>query len=97
MTYHAQTLANLTRPKLLIRAARSGVQEYRRAKDLKGIAGVSQSASGVYLLDQLFAAEALLEEARHENDASYSIRKHVRVLAALMVEVSLLPALAMAA
>ena len=82
---HSQAQLNtLHRPKLLIRAARAGMQEFRGARDLRMIKGVTESMSTKQLLDTLLQNERLLNEERIQNDAAYSVRKHIRVLTALM-------------
>lgn len=78
-------LAGLRRPKLLIRAARAGVHNYRRSQYVKGIAGANNK-SGKPLLDALLAEEERINECRIEGDASYSIQKHIVVLTALLAE-----------
>lgn len=83
--HHAQAQLNtLHRPKLLIRAARVGMQEFQRDCDLRMIKGVTESMSTKQLFDTLMQNEHLLNEERIMNDAAYSVRKHIRILTALM-------------
>ncbi len=79
------TLAAMHRPKLLIRAARSGIRNYRRDQYVKNIAG-APNKYGAQLLDALLTEEGRLNECRIEGDASYSIQKHIIVMTALMAE-----------
>lgn len=79
-------IAELRRPKLLIRAARAGMHEYRRSRDLKGVSGVKPSTSGAQLIDLLLEEELRLDEDRTQGSAAYNLRKHIRVLTALLVE-----------
>ena len=81
-------ISELRRPKLLIRAARAGIHEYRRCRDLKGVTGVSHTSSGTQLIDLLFEEELRLDEERTERSAAYNVRNHIRVLTALLVETS---------
>lgn len=79
------TLAAMHRPKLLIRAARAGIQNYRRDQYVKNIAGAANKY-GAQLLDSLLAEETRLNDCRLEGDASYSIQKHIIVMTALLAE-----------
>lgn len=83
---HSQAQLNtLQRPKLLIRAARAAIGEFRWSRDHE----IKKMEAGGQKLQQLF--EALLEEERGlnaervEGDAAYNVRKHIRTLTALMV------------
>ncbi|WP_128253880.1 DUF6477 family protein [Falsirhodobacter deserti] len=90
MTDFRNILANLSRPRLLVRAARLGIDEYRRERDLRRLTDHSRPESA---LPRLLETEARLEETRLAGDASYSVARHVEVLIALMAEVRLLPRL----
>jgi Family of unknown function (DUF6477) len=92
MTDFATVLSALRRPRILIRAARAGVVDYRRERDLKrllkgGKAGAPQQAIGT-----LLAEEHRLESTRTCGGATYSIQRHVAVLTAIIAEARLLPA-----
>ncbi len=80
------TLKSLRRPRLLIRAARFGLAEYDRERDLKRLFKVSRAPSPRTALDGLLAVEAELEAARKSGAVSYSIARHVETLIALMGE-----------
>jgi len=90
MTDLTAMLTALRRPKILVRAARAGLADYRRDRDLKrlirGSAGGAQAALG-----SLLAEEHHLDEARTAGDATYSIQRHVAVLTAVLAEVRLAP------
>jgi Family of unknown function (DUF6477) len=75
---------NLSRPRLLIRAARFGLTEYRRDRDLRRL--IETSASPEVALSRLISVEDDLEQTRRAGDASYSIARHIEVLIALMAE-----------
>lgn len=89
MTEFRTILANLRRPRLLIRAARFGLEDYRRDRDLRRI--VVNSANPDRILPALLAEEERLEQIRRAGDHSYPVARHIEVLVALMAEVNLLP------
>jgi len=91
MTDFVKLLSNVRRPRLLIRAAQFGVQDYDRARDLKRVMKSSTAPSPARALNCLMTEEARLEEIRKTGDATYSVARHVEVLIALMAEVRLLP------
>lgn len=79
-------LSSLRRPKLLIRAARAGMLEYRRSRDLKRIAGIPANVQDGRIVDTLLREENRMEDGRKSGDAAYSIRKHISVMTALLAE-----------
>ncbi len=83
-----QTLSEMRRPSLLMRAARLGLPDYQRNRWLKRLAPGETQPHRV--LPQLLSAEERLEEIRQSGDASYSIARHIEVLIALLAEASLL-------
>ncbi|MFT4151183.1 MAG: DUF6477 family protein [Paracoccaceae bacterium] len=89
MTDFRALLSDLRRPGLLIRAARFGMSDYRRERDLKRLVALPMTAERTvsHLLDE----EERLEETRLRGDAGYSVSHHIEVLIALMAEVRLLP------
>ncbi len=89
MTDFRALLSSLHRPRLLIRAARFGVAECRRDRDLRRLVGTSGAPNR--LLPLLVAEEELLEEERRNGGAGYSVARHIDVLIALIAEVQLLP------
>lgn len=91
MTSAKTLLSKLKRPKILLRAARLGMVDYQRSRDLKIIAKTSRLPSPSRAVETLIEQERSLEENRKKGDASYSIRRHINVLAALLAEVQLLP------
>lgn len=85
-------LNDLKRPRLLIRAAKLGVDEYRRETHLPrhlGYASLPRSGQAVMRLMEI---EAVMNEMRSTGNASYSLVKHVDVLIAMMGEARLLRA-----
>ncbi|MEE9426576.1 MAG: DUF6477 family protein [Paracoccaceae bacterium] len=86
-----KVLSNLHRPRLLIRAARFGLEEYNRDRDLKRVMRTGIAPSPQRAVNTLMVEEAKLEENRQTGGASYSVARHVEVLIALMAEAQLLP------
>jgi hypothetical protein len=82
-------LANLRRPKLLIRAARFGLVDYRRDRDLRRLLG--QITSPDLAVARLISAEEMLEEDRCSGNVAYSVTRHIDILIALICEIRLLP------
>lgn len=86
--FHA-LIANLRRPRLLIRAARLGLQDYRRERDLQRLVGAGVAAD--HALARLIGEEERLEEHRRAGTAAYSVARHIEILIAMISEVRLLP------
>jgi len=89
MTDFRALLADLRRPQLLIRAARHGLADYRRDRDLRRILDAQPSPDRA--VRRLLSEEEGLEATRQAGEASYSVTRHIEVLIALMGEVRLLP------
>ncbi len=81
------TTDDLRRPRLLMRAARIALADYRRSRDLVRIlpAGTPQGAA----MDWLRVEEARLESARLAGSAAWSGLRHIEVLTALLAELAL--------
>ena len=88
MTDCRTMLASLRRPRLLMRAARFGLAEYRRERDLRRY--VETAASPEDTVSSLISVEAKLEATRIAGDAAYSVARHIEVLIALLAEAQLL-------
>ena len=82
-------LAALRRPALLVRAARHGQADYRRAQHLPRLLGYGALPAPGAALAALMEMEALHETRRREGDAAWSAAHHVEVLIALMAEARL--------
>ena len=89
MTDFRAHLADLRRPRMLIRAARCGLGDYRRERDLRRL--INGVAPPERAMTRLICEEERIEENRRSGDAGYSASHHVEVLIALMAEVNLLP------
>lgn len=77
-------LSDLRRPRLLMHAARFGVSDYRRDRDLRRL--ISLPASPEATVSALLSQEDKLEQNRQRGDAAYSIARHIEVLIALLAE-----------
>ena len=80
MTDCRTMLATLRRPRLLMRAARFGLAEYRRDRDLRRHVGLTASPEDT--VTSLMSVEARLEATRLAGDAAYSVARHIEVLIA---------------
>ncbi len=89
MTDFQVLIANLRRPRLLIRAARFGLADYRRDRDLRRLLG--QISTPDHDVERLMSEEEQLEEDRRAGEASYSVTRHIEILIALISETRLLP------
>ncbi|MEI6800034.1 MAG: DUF6477 family protein [Pseudomonadota bacterium] len=90
MTDFRALLSDLRRPQMLIRAARYGLCDYRRDRDLRRLLQ-GQTPSPSQTVPRLLNEEQQIEATRTAGDAAYSIARHIEVLIALMAEVRLLP------
>lgn len=91
MTDLSSLLSNLKRPRLLIRAARHGLMDYRRDRDLRRLIGDDVAPVPSVTVARLLTEEERMETIRREGSAAYSIARHIEVLIALMAEARLLP------
>lgn len=80
---------SLRRPSLLVRAARAGLTQYNRNRDLRRLMQ-DQVPPPAVAVRRLIDAEALAEERRQSGDTGYSLTRHVTLLIALMAELRLL-------
>ena len=90
MTSLLEALTRIHRPRLLIRAARHGMQDYNRNRDLKRILKGESLPVPSSALRRLMDMEALCEDTRQRGDAGYSVSSHLEILIALMAEARLL-------
>jgi Family of unknown function (DUF6477) len=88
MTDCRTMLATLRRPRLLMRAARFGLADYRRERDLRRCVGGAASPEDT--VTSLMTVEARLEATRITGDAAYSVARHIEVLIALLAEAQFL-------
>jgi len=96
MSDFVQMLHALRRPKILIRAARAGVVDYRRERDLKKLLRRQSSSVSARAIDTLLAEETRLEETRTSGEGSYNLQRHVAVLTAIIAEARIVAQIAAA-
>ncbi len=82
----------LRRPRLLMRAARIGVDEYRRDIHLPRHLGYGVLPRQGAALLRLIELEGALNELRLNGNSAYSIAKHVDILIAMLGEARILRA-----
>ena len=83
----AAILDTVRRPKILIRAARAGVPDYRRDRDLKRLLRRTPRNA----INPLITEESRMEENRTSGAATYSLQRHIAVLTALIAEARAVP------
>lgn len=89
MTDFRAFLADLRRPRLLVRAARHGLAHYRRQRDLRRVIGADAAGPVEAVLTRLIETEAQIEAMRQGGDAGYSVARHIETLIAMMAETAL--------
>lgn len=78
---------SLKRPKMLARAAKAGADLYRRDRDLaKLMPRLMMRGEQSQIIQGLKNAEAACEEDRRARAVTYSLSRHVGLLAALVAE-----------
>ncbi|MQY41375.1 hypothetical protein GG681_01875 [Epibacterium sp. SM1969] len=82
----ATQITQLTRPNLLLRAARIGEGKYRRAIDLKRILKREETPRTLPGLMALLDLERAMNHLRTCNSYAYSYQDHIDVLIALRAE-----------
>lgn len=85
-------LSTLRRPKLLIRAARFGQQDYNRERHLQRILGYGALPRPAAALIKLMELEREVDEQRRADDEGYSLTRHVDLMIAMMAEARLVQA-----
>ncbi|HBG99039.1 MAG: hypothetical protein JKP98_06720 [Rhodobacteraceae bacterium] len=86
MTELAEALSALRRPKLLLDAARHGQSGYRRERDLGRLLRAPRLPAAPRAIAALLAEEDRMEEERRSGAGTYSLRRHVALLIALLAE-----------
>ena len=77
----------IMRPRLLTQAARIAAAAYERKRDLKRfLPKLAGTAGRSVILTTITAAESTCEEERRSGAASYSVERHIGLLAALLAE-----------
>jgi hypothetical protein len=83
-------LSQITRPRVLIDAARAGTARYHRRRDLPRCIGTLPGHAAAMMM--LFDREAELEDWRQAGAAHYRPRHHVAAMTALLAEAQILKA-----
>ncbi len=89
MTNPLTVLKSLRRPRLLIRAARFGLADYRRERDLRRLVGEAAPMTTETALAALIEREQRMETTRCTGAGAYSVARHVELLIAIMAEARL--------
>lgn len=92
MTDIAALLATVHRPRILVRAARAGVVDYRRERDLKRLLRGARPGAPHLAIGPLLLEEDRLEATRAAGNGGYSVQRHVALLTAILAEARHLPA-----
>ncbi|MEX0319682.1 MAG: DUF6477 family protein [Ruegeria sp.] len=82
-------LSTLRRPRLLIRAARFGAQDYNRDRHLQRLLGYGSLPRSGAALMRLMEMERGVDEQRRNDDAGYSLVLHLDLLIAMVGEAQL--------
>ena len=82
----------LHRPRLLMRAARIGAEDYRRSAHLPRLLGYGQLPRHGAALMRLMEIEGELNEQRVGDDSSYSLLRHIDILIAIVGEARIMRA-----
>ncbi len=90
MTHTIPDLGALRRPRLLVRTARFGLEDYRRERDLARLLPGEGLPGPARALALLLAEEAACEAARLRGEATYSVARQVELLIAVLGEARLL-------
>lgn len=85
-------LDRLRRPRLLIRAARIGAEDYRRDIHLPRLLGHGGLPRHIKALSHLMEMEAAMDASRRAQEANYSMVRHVEVMIAVIAEARVLRA-----
>jgi len=85
-------LNRLTRPRLLMRAARIGADDYRREVHLPRLLGCGALPRQTQALLRLVEIESVLSSQRIEEDSAYNLLRHIDVLIAIVGETRILQA-----
>lgn len=87
-------IATLKRPPLLARAARFGVDDYRRGVHLRRVLQSDVLPRHGKAITQLLDIEAEMDALRRDQSAAYRPARHVEVLIAILGEAQLMRATA---
>ena len=83
-------VADLRRPRMLIRAAHHGLEDYCRTRDLGRVMRCPALPAPDRAVARLLDEEERVEQSRKSGDASYSIARHIDLLVAMIAEARLI-------
>ncbi len=86
------TLSRLNRPKLLVRTARHGIEDYNRMAHLRRLLKSEHVPGPGQAILALLELEAMTDQMRLDKRAEYSVARHVELIVALMCEARILKA-----
>lgn len=79
-------MTSLRRPRLLVRAAKFGLSDYVRERDLKRVFAPNNPPRPGEAMRPLMDREAEIDSVRRAGGAAYSAARHVQLLTALIAE-----------
>ncbi|MEL6887468.1 MAG: DUF6477 family protein [Pseudomonadota bacterium] len=82
----------LHRPRLLMRAARIGAEDYRRAAHLPRLLGYGNLPRHTQALMRLIEIESELNAQRLEDESAYNLLRHIDILIAIVGEARIMQA-----
>jgi|GEM_PF-575340 len=82
-------LSALSRPRLLVRAARMGAEHYQRTHSLAKLLPSSERLRPAAIVTQLLDLEHAYNKKRLTNDIGYHFTRHIEILIALQAEARL--------
>ena len=82
----------LHRPRLLMRAARIGAEDYRRAAHLPRLLGYGNLPRHTQALMRLMEIESELNAQRLEDESAYNLLRHIDILIAIVGEARIMQA-----
>lgn len=86
------TLQSMKRPRLLMRAARVGAEDYRRSAHLPRLLGYGALPRQSQALLRLMEIESELNTQRIDDASAYNLLRHVDVLIAIVGEARIMQA-----
>lgn len=86
MTDPQTIMSSLSRPRLLVRAARLGLQDYNRDRCLRRLMPGETPPRPGQAFHALVEREREINETRREGAATYSAARHIELLIALIDE-----------
>ena len=86
----ADRIAALSRPRLLVRAARFAAAHFQRSRDLRGILRAQTTPPPLRALVQLLDLEEAVNEARLRGGMQYRSTRHIELLGAIIAESAVL-------